>query len=105
MNLSSRDISIHPRSQRGEEIVKNLILMIAIFVAFPVFGQGIQQAPTVAQCQADRALWQSQASFFFKQKTAYDIQNTLIMKLTAKEIRARSNEMGDCLTVDSRSAK
>jgi hypothetical protein len=100
MDVCSRDISNHPRLQSGEEIVKHLVLMAAIFFAHPLFAQDVRHAPTVAQCQADATLWKSQADEFFLAYGTRDTRNMFVMKLTAKELHARSGEMGDCAKVD-----
>jgi hypothetical protein len=54
MDRRSRDISIQ---FSPEETVKSLLLMAAMFVAHPLFGQEVKHAPTVDQCQADVRLW------------------------------------------------
>ena len=70
-------------------------------IAATAHAQEVQHAPTVAQCQADAALWQSQSGDFFRAHKSHDAKNTAVASLTAKELLARSIEMADCLTVDS----
>lgn len=85
--------------------MKVILFMAAILIAHPVFGQEIQHAPTVAQCQADQRLWQSQASEYFHTAKIPDVKNTVVLNLTAIELLARSMEMSDCYKVDSENVK
>jgi len=86
--------------------MRKTILAAAILFVAPTFAQEVQHAPTAAQCQADAALWNSQKTdFFITYKNTQDVRNTIIEKLTAKELFARSNEMFDCASVDSGRAK
>jgi hypothetical protein len=47
MDLHSRDISSHPRTESGEEIVKGLFLIAAILIAYPAVTQGQSVKVTV----------------------------------------------------------
>jgi hypothetical protein len=39
--------------------IKRTFLAVATLIAVPALGQEVEHAPTVAQCQADQALWTS----------------------------------------------
>ena len=56
-------------------------------------GSGIakdaEHAPTAAQCQADSALWQSQAADFFRAGNPHDTNNTVIAKMTARQLQKK----------------
>lgn len=65
------------------------VLALLILMSISAFAQGNDHAPTVAQCQADGRLWNSQA-----------IENVRFPDLTFKQLQARVNELLQCKTVD-----
>lgn len=70
-----------------------------------------QHAPTVAQCQADAALWGNDhvKAEYISAETAHlkagTPNPTDIAKLPLDEIVARQNEMGNCFSVDEKNYK
>jgi hypothetical protein len=71
--------------------VKSLILIAAILIAYPAFGQEIKHAPTVAQCQADQRLWAAKLEQPHGQVVTAVPYSTLMEWL---------REMGDCEDID-----
>lgn len=84
--------------------MRKTILVAAVLIVAPAFAQDVEHAPTAAQCQADSALWQSQAADFFRAGNPHDTNNTVIAKMTARQLQARANELGDCMKVDPTNA-
>jgi hypothetical protein len=86
--------------------MRKTVLAVAVLIVAPAFAREVEHAPTAAQCKADATLWSSQKSdFFLLYGRTRNVQNTVIERLTAKELLARSNEMADCATVDSDDAR
>jgi hypothetical protein len=86
--------------------MKRIVLLLLMLTAVPAGTQ--QHAPTVAQCQADAAVWAppEMQTEYLKAQTAhikYGTPNeTSTNKLPIKEVLARIDEMGDCQKVDHR---
>lgn len=81
--------------------MKNIILIAAILIGFPAFGQEVQHTPTVAECKSDVKLWELQAHEYFVANKSHDTKNTIVSSLSALELLARSLLMADCSSVDS----
>lgn len=74
--------------------MKKLILLAAIFIAYPVFSQEVKHTTTKDLCREDETLWESKLSQPSKSwsSVAKDVDSkTLVLMAT---------EMNDCLRVD-----
>jgi hypothetical protein len=83
------------------------LFVLLVFVG-SAFGQSkssddIEHAPTAAQCQADRALWNSQYPTWVDAIDSGRPFSTPLGQIGIVELLARRKEMTDCQAIDTRS--
>jgi hypothetical protein len=72
-------------------MMKHLLVLTCLLLTASLFGQDVEHAPTVAQCQADQRLWLS--------KLEADPPDTNLPSFDALSLW--ESEMGDCGEVDN----
>ena len=81
--------------------MKIVILMAALVIAYPVFGQAVQHAPTKDVCQADVVVWYSHeiSTEYYNAQAAWVTDskpnNTEIGRMPITGLLARMSEMND----------
>ena len=83
--------------------MRKTILIAAVLIVAPAFGQDVEHAPTEPSASG-LCLMAITAGSFFCAGNPHDTNNTVIAKMTAKQSQARANESGDCMKVDPTNA-